>query len=33
MITHDGYQASEIDHLRSILGSDDRWQFIQLGFG
>jgi hypothetical protein len=33
MITHDAYQAGEIDHLPSILGTGDRWQFIQLGFG
>jgi uncharacterized damage-inducible protein DinB len=33
MITHDAYHAGEINHLRSILGSDDRWRFIQMGFG
>jgi len=33
MITHDAYHAGEINHLRSILGSDDRWRYIQLGFG
>lgn len=33
MITHDAYHAGEINHLRSILGTDDRWRFIQLGFG
>lgn len=33
MITHDAYHAGEINHLRSLLGPDDRWQFIQLGFG
>jgi uncharacterized damage-inducible protein DinB len=33
MITHDAYHAGEINHLRSLLGSDDRWRHIQLGFG
>jgi len=33
MITHDAYHAGEINHLRSILGPDDRWRFIQQGFG
>ena len=33
MITHDAYHAGEINHLRSLLGSDDRWRFEQLGFG
>jgi uncharacterized damage-inducible protein DinB len=33
MITHDAYHAGEINHLRSILGLDDRWRFQQLGFG
>jgi uncharacterized damage-inducible protein DinB len=33
MITHDAYHAGEINHLRSVLGSDDRWRHIQLGFG
>jgi len=33
MITHDAYHAGEINHLRSILGPDDRWRSIQLGFG
>ncbi len=33
MITHDAYHAGEINHLQSILGSDDRWRYIQLGFG
>ena len=33
MITHDGYHAGEINHLRSLLGPDDRWRFQQLGFG
>jgi uncharacterized damage-inducible protein DinB len=32
MITHDAYHAGEINHLRSLLGSDDRWRYIQLGF-
>jgi uncharacterized damage-inducible protein DinB len=33
MITHDAYHAGEINHLRSLLGPDDRWRYIQLGFG
>ncbi|HEV8402658.1 MAG TPA: DinB family protein [Candidatus Limnocylindrales bacterium] len=33
MITHDAYHAGEINHLRSILGTDDRWRYVQLGFG
>ena len=33
MITHDAYHAGEINHLRSMLGTDDRWRFQQLGFG
>ncbi len=33
MITHDAYHAGEINHIRSILGPDDRWRYIQLGFG
>ncbi len=33
MITHDAYHAGEINHLRSLLGTDDRWRFIQQGFG
>ena len=33
MITHDAYHAGEINHLRSLLGGDDRWRYIQLGFG
>jgi uncharacterized damage-inducible protein DinB len=33
MITHDAYHAGEINHLRSMLGSDDRWQYIKYGFG
>ena len=33
MITHDAYHAGEINHLRSTLGSDDRWRHIQQGFG
>lgn len=32
MITHDAYHAGEINHLRSILGTDDRWRHVQLGF-
>ena len=33
MITHDAYHAGEINHLRSILGPDDRWRYIQRGLG
>jgi uncharacterized damage-inducible protein DinB len=33
MITHDAYHAGEINHLRSLLGTDDRWRYIQQGFG
>jgi hypothetical protein len=33
MITHDAYHAGEINHLRSLLGPDDRWRYIQEGFG
>ena len=33
MITHDAYHAGEINHLRSQLGGDDRWRYVQLGFG
>ena len=33
MITHDAYHAGEINHLRSLLGPDDRWRYVQLGFG
>jgi uncharacterized damage-inducible protein DinB len=33
MVTHDAYHAGEINHLRSVLGPDDRWRFVQLGFG
>jgi uncharacterized damage-inducible protein DinB len=33
MITHDAYHAGEINHLRSLLGGDDRWRYVQLGFG
>jgi hypothetical protein len=32
MITHDAYHAGEINHLRSMLGDDDRWRYIQLGY-
>ena len=32
MITHDAYHAGEINHLRSLMGGDDRWRFQQLGF-
>jgi uncharacterized damage-inducible protein DinB len=33
MITHDAYHAGEINHIRSILGTDDRWRFQQMRFG
>ncbi|HLO36751.1 MAG TPA: DinB family protein [Candidatus Deferrimicrobium sp.] len=33
MITHDAYHAGEVNHLRSLMGGDDRWRFEQLGFG
>jgi uncharacterized damage-inducible protein DinB len=33
MVTHDAYHAGEINHLRSLMGDDDRWRFQQLGFG
>ena len=33
MVTHDAYHAGEINHLRSLLDGDDRWRFVQLGFG
>jgi DinB superfamily len=33
LITHDAYHAGEINHLRSLRGTDDRWRYIQLGFG
>jgi uncharacterized damage-inducible protein DinB len=33
MINHDTYHAGEINHLRSILGPDDRWQHVKLGYG
>ena len=31
LITHDSYHAGEINHLRSLIGDDDRWRFKQLG--
>jgi hypothetical protein len=33
LITHDAYHAGEINHLRSILGEDDRWRHEQLEAG
>jgi hypothetical protein len=33
MVTHDAYHAGEINHLRSLLEGDDRWRYVQLGFG
>jgi uncharacterized damage-inducible protein DinB len=32
MITHDAYHAGEINHMRSMLGPDDRWRHVQLGY-
>ena len=32
MITHDSYHAGEINHLRSLLGPDDRWRHVQLDY-
>jgi uncharacterized damage-inducible protein DinB len=29
MIGHDFYHAGEINHLRSILGGDDRWNYVR----
>jgi uncharacterized damage-inducible protein DinB len=29
LIGHDFYHAGEINHLRSLLGSDDRWRWQQ----
>jgi hypothetical protein len=33
MVTHDAYHAGEINHIRSLLHGDDRWRYIQQGFG
>ena len=33
MISHDAYHAGEINHIRSLLQGDDRWRYVQLGFG
>jgi uncharacterized damage-inducible protein DinB len=33
MVSHDAYHAGEINHIRSLLDGDDRWRFVQLGFG
>jgi hypothetical protein len=33
MVTHDAYHAGEINHVRSLLDGDDRWRYVQLGFG
>jgi uncharacterized damage-inducible protein DinB len=30
IVTHDAYHAGEINHLRSLLGTDDRWRWQQL---
>ena len=32
MVTHDAYHAGEINHLRSLLGTDDRWRHVQVGY-
>jgi uncharacterized damage-inducible protein DinB len=32
LVTHDAYHAGEINHLRSLLGHDDRWRHEQLGW-
>jgi len=29
MVGHDFYHAGEINHLRSLLGTDDRWRWQQ----
>jgi uncharacterized damage-inducible protein DinB len=33
LIAHDAYHAGEINHIRSLLDGDDRWRFVQLGYG
>lgn len=33
MVTHDSYHAGEVNHIRSLLDGDDRWRYVQLGFG
>jgi uncharacterized damage-inducible protein DinB len=33
LITHDAYHAGEINHVRSLLDGDDRWRFVQMGYG
>jgi hypothetical protein len=33
MVTHDAYHAGEINHVRSLLDGDDRWRYVQQGFG
>jgi hypothetical protein len=33
LVTHNAYHAGEINHLRSLLQGDDRWRYVQLGFG
>ncbi len=33
IIGHDFYHAGEVNHLRSILGTDDRWRWQQLEGG
>jgi hypothetical protein len=33
LIHHDVYHAGEINHLRSILGPDDRWSHVKAGYG
>jgi hypothetical protein len=29
MVGHDFYHAGEVNHLRSLLGTDDRWRWQQ----
>ena len=29
LISHDAYHAGEINHLRSLLSGDDRWNFVR----
>jgi uncharacterized damage-inducible protein DinB len=33
MVTHDAYHAGEVNHVRSLLDGDDRWRYVQQGFG
>ena len=29
LISHDSYHAGEINHLRSLLSGDDRWNYVR----